>query len=342
MTMPSVPPGGVPPLPQPPPAWGVRTTQTYSRMPWIVLAVSLSAVIALVVGLLVWRGPSGGGNLGPGDPSNAAGGVVDRSVGLVREKDPVCDEWIRFSAELAEKEEAWSAADQGTPATVWTEPQRETFADLSRAMETAADRFESILPSARNVVLQELIAQVIVHLRIFVDKVPNYVAADRAIAGVAGNFGTATTFICTAVPLLPLSGADNAASSEVVDPSALTPFMKTADPICEEFIAVLDRQDAALAGWYATDWTIPSTSWTANQRNLSEAVAEVLERDLLRFSEFAEKAKDRIVGDLLTTQNAYLQVFVDALPSYVPDDNQFWTVGSSLGGGIKAACEAQL
>lgn len=311
-------------------------------MPWIVLAVSLSVVVAIVVGLLVWRGPSESDNLGSGDPSRVAANGVDRTVGLVHEKDPVCDEWIRLSAELAEKEKIWSAADRGTPATMWTERQRETFADLSKAMKTAADQFESILPSARNVVLQELIAQVIVHLRIFVDKVPNYVEADKSIAGVAGNFGTATTFICTAVPLLPSRVDDNAAPSEVADPSALTPFMKTRDSICDEFVAVLDRQDAALAGWYATDWTIPSTKWTPNQRKLSDAVREVLERDLVRFGEFAKKAKDRIVGDLLTTQNAYMEAFVDALPTYVPDDNQFWTVGSSLGGGIKAACEAQL
>ena len=288
--------------------------------------------------MLVWNATATSPG-GRGAPTAEDG--VDRTVGLLRVKDPVCDEWVTVSNELAAKEEKWAASNRGVPATAWSPEQREIFVSVGEAMSTAADQFESMLPKAKNVVLQELIAQTIVYLRAYVERVPNYVASDGLIAGVAGNFGTAVTYMCSAVPLVPPVGEFDVSSS-VQQPAELQAFMEFADPVCSEFVALADRQNSALIGWAATDSTIPAVQWTPKQQALFDAVRKTITRDLVQFREIANDAEGRVMGDLAATQNAYMQAFADGIPSYTPDDAQLWTVATSLGGGLVAACEAKL
>ncbi|MCH9667370.1 MAG: hypothetical protein K0U80_05845 [Actinomycetia bacterium] len=303
----------------------------------MMLGLSLAVVVALVLGLVVWKA-SGHGSGGSGSASD---GDVDRTVGLLRERDPVCDEWGKYADELAEHEEQWAAVNKGIPATKWTPEQREIFESVGRAMSAAADQFESILPDARNVVLQELIAQTIVYLRAYVERIPNYVESDGLIAGVAGNFSNAATYMCSAVPLVS-AGDALSLSSSVQKPSELEDFMKVRDPVCDEFVALVDRQNSALIGWAAIDSTVNQVHWTSKQRTLYDAVRKTITRNLTRFREIASLAKGRVMGDLMATQNAYMEAFADAIPSYAPEDQQLWAAVNSLGGGLAAACESQL
>lgn len=208
-------------------------------------------------------------------------------------------------------------------------------------MTRAADQFESVLSKARNIVLQELITQTVVYLRKFVDRIPKYVDRDDLIAGAAANFANSVTFMCGAVPLVPApSSSDVVWSSTVSDPTRLEIFMTVTDPICEEFERLTDRQQTLIEGWTVTDASIPADKWSAEQRALNTAVQEVLIHDLPDFRRLAEKAKGRIVGDLLATQNAYTQAFAHVIPSYVPEDIDLWSAAVSLAGGVAAACKA--
>ncbi len=333
----NVPPGADRPWsPNSPPSPGAPSGRDHRRR-WIVLGVSFAVVVAVVVGSLVWRGVST-----RNDADNAPAAVddgVDRTVGLLRDKDPVCDEWTRFADELSKNEEQWASSNRGIPASKWTPEQQEIFTSAGEAMTRAADQFESILPKARNVVIQELMAQTIVYLRAYVERIPAYVGSDGLIAGVAGNFSNAVTYMCSAVPLVPSGG--EADLSSVQEPAELKAFMEVADPVCDEFVALADRQNSALIGWAVTDSTIPSAQWTPEQRSLFDAVRKTITRDLVRFREIADEAKGRVMGDLVATQNAYMEAFADAIPSYTPDDAQIWTAVTSFGGGLAAACEAQ-
>lgn len=302
------------------------------------MGVSLAVVVALVVGLLVWEvaRPAGSGGIGP-----SADDGVDRTVGLLQEKDPVCDGWHRYADELAVKERRWAVSDDGVPAAKWSPEQRGVFESTGEAMSTAADQFESLLPQARSVILQELIAQTIVYLRAYVERIPAYVQSDRLIAGAAGNFSNAVTYMCSAVPLV--RGNHSAGwNSEVQNPADLRPFIESGDPICAEFTTVSDRQDEAISGWTVTDSTVPAEQFTPQQRELFDAVRFVLVDDMDKFEDLASRAKGTVLGDLILVQNAYTQAFVDAIPHYTPDDAQLWTVVTAIGGGIIAACEAHL
>ncbi|MGE0219931.1 hypothetical protein [Mycolicibacterium sp.] len=292
-----------------------------------------------MAGLLVWKATSNPS--GTGDPTPTASDGTDRTVGLLRERDPVCDDWERISNELSARQEKWNSLNKGIPASKWTPDHRAIFLETGEAMTQAADQFESILPKARSILLQELIAQSIVYLRGYVTKIPTYVDRDGLLSGAAGNFGNAVTYMCSAVPILPAPGASDVVwESTVSDPSTWERLMTAPDPICDEFLALTERQKTLLGGWAVTDASIPAEEWTPKQRALNDAVREVLKHNIPEFRRVAEKAKGRIVGDLLATQNAYMQAFADAIPTYVPDDNQLWSVSIALGGGVGAACKA--
>ncbi|MCB0949551.1 MAG: hypothetical protein KDB44_09790 [Mycobacterium sp.] len=331
----------MPPLGGPSPSAQDRSLPNSSanRRRWMGLGLSLVVVIAVVIGLVVWKA-----NHGPGaGTATPADDGVDRTVGLLREKDPVCDEWIVVSNKLASNEEKWAASNRGVPATAWSPEQRAIFSQVSEAMVMAADQYEAMLPKARDVVIQELIAQTIVYLRSYVERVPNYVESDGLIAGVAGNFGTAVTYMCSVVPLLPATNNGELRTRSLVpEPAALRPFLADGDPACTKFVELIDRQRSQLRGWAATDSTIPAAKWTPSQRALNNAAREVIMRDAAGVRAIAESAKSSIMADLLVTRAEYMQLFADRIPAYTQDDALLWTTVTSLGGGLTAACKAVL
>lgn len=323
MSMPPTPPGGGSGLPG------------SGRRPWMLIGVVFAAVAALVAGLLIWQARSG-------DAPGADGGL-DRTVGLLTEKDPVCDDWIRYADELAENLEPWSAIDKTISAGRWTPEQRAVVERSAESMTSAADRFETILPTTKNIVLRELIAQSIVFWRKYVERLPRYVYTDSMIAGVAGNFGSATTFMCTAVPIVVAGNhTGKPVTSSARHPGELKPFIFASDDSCEGVISLLDRQNRVLRGWASGDPSVPAAEWTANERKLNEAAIPVLEADARQAQMLAEATNNLILSDILTTYRAYLRAYTQALPDYEPDDGQLWKVATFLGGGLGAACKAPL
>lgn len=344
--MPMPPGGGPPSSPKDqasPSSAGVPKPTPSRRRHWFMLGGVLGVVVALAVGLMVWKSTSTRDDPGAGGTGSTAGGAVDRTVGLLREKDPVCDEWGKYADELAEKEKLWAEANKGIPAAKWTTEQREIYDSVGEAMLTAADQFQSILPKARNVVVQELIAQTIVYFRAYVDRIPKYVGSDSLLAGVANNFGGAVTYMCRATRVVPAFGSEEAQMpSAVPEPAALTPFMTGRDPRCKEFQALVERQSAHLRGWVASDSRKAAVQWTPNERALNSAAREVLDRDHRKLRELGERSGNPIMSDLILAQADYMRAFAAVIPDYAPNDAQLWTTVTYLGGGLSAACKAPL
>lgn len=311
-----------------------------SRKPWILIGVSVSVVLVLILGLLVWQETSRESGSGTGDPSRMADDRIDRSVGLLREKDPVCDHWHQAADELNARTEVWSEVDDLTPASRWTPEQKRIYADVGEAMTASSDRFESILPKARNVTIQELIAQVIVYLRKYVQALPEYVESDRRYASIAMNFVNAVTYSCSAVPLVEDMADDEILVSTVAQPALLEDFMPSPDQICAEYLSVVELQNTVLSGWAETDATVAAAQWTEKERALNNAAREVLLTDSTRVREIARNAEGRVIGDLIALQSSYMRAFADAIPTYAPDDVWLWRVSTGIGGGLGAACGA--
>lgn len=312
-----------------------------TRKPWIVIGISVAVVVALVVGLLVWRGTSGSYGSGTSEPSSVDEVGLDRTVGLLREKDPVCDDWRKYADELSEREKPWASIDDAKPAIEWSADERRTFSEVGDAMRVAADNFESLLPRAEDVGVQELIAQTIVYLRLYIDRIPNYTAPDSLIAGAAGNFGTAVSYMCNTVPLISVDSQDGPTSRNS-SPTSLRSFTEGGSSACEDFLSLLDRQEATLSGWLRADSRTSADQWGPEQRSLNLAVQTVLDRDARELRSIAEGESNHLFHDLLTIQSEYMRAFAGSIPTYIPDDLQIWKVVTAVGGGISAACKAEL
>lgn len=321
MSMPPTPPGGGSGLPG------------SGRRPWMLIGVVFAAVAALVAGLLIWQARSG-------DAPGADGGL-DRTVGLLTEKDPVCDDWIRYADELAAKEERWAELNRDKSAANWTPDEREIYAQVGEAMSSAADQFERLLPRARAIVIQELIAQTVAYLRAYVDGLPAYESSNNLLAGVAGNFGTAITNMCSAVPLTRGAEPLNLESSLASDPAETRMFVAGGNPTCVDLDRIIHEQNALLRSWAAGDASIPADQWSAAERALNRAAREVIMRDAKRIEELAASTENEIFRDILNTRAAYMNLFANSMPEYVHDDIQLWNVVTALGGGLLAACEVQ-
>lgn len=341
MTQPPVPPAAGPPWPNNSAPLPPTRPPRPKRTPWIILGGALVVVIALVVGIVLWKSGSSGN---AGDSSNIAGGGGDRTVGLLREEDPVCADWLKYADELAAETAQWAEIDETIPAAKWSKEEREIYSTASEAFLAAADRFEYILPQAAHTALQELIAQTIVYWRAYVDALPNYETQDGKYAGVASNFGAAVSFMCTAAPIVALRVADVDVSPEAKasEPAELKPIMTVEDAACREFLALVDRQNAVLSGWEATDPNVPAAKWTLEQRQLNMAAADVMAGDADEARRIADSAQNLVLADLLRTYAAYVDAYVGVVPTYEADDNQIWRVATYLGGGIRSACGAQL
>lgn len=333
---PMQPPVAPPPRPPSEPG-GFATPQEPSRKPWIAIGLSLSLIVALVIGFFAWRETIVGRDQGGGDQPPTAYGL-DKTVGLLREKDPVCGDWRKFADALSDQEKPWASIDATVPAARWTEEQRRIYVDVGKAMSAAADNFESILPRAEHAVIQELIAQTIVYLRTFVARIPHYIETDSLVAGVASNFGTAVSYMCSAVPLTAQEHPTSVSKAEA--PAALSTFMSNRDPACEIYLRFLNRQKSTLSGWMTADSRTPAHQWNPEQKRLYLAVQKVLGRDSEELRNIAEDTQSAVLRDLLLTQADYMKVFGAALSAYVPDDLQLWKVVTGIGGGISAACKA--
>lgn len=318
--------GGYPP-PQPPPK---------PNRNWLWAGLCAVVVVALVAGLLVWKGTSGssGESENPTPTADGAGGTV----GLLTEKDPICDDWLAYGKQLTEAEEQWAQVDEKIPAANWTEEQRRIYSSVSQAMSRAADKYESILPSATHPVIQELAAQTIVYLRGYVDRIPTYVAEDNGLIEVATMFDSALSNMCAAVPLIATNSGESQ-RAKVTDPAQLQPIFNENDAICVDFVALLDRQQAQLRGWFDTDPTLPAAQWSDQQKNLNTAVQAVMRRDADEARKLAGRTDNPAMHDLLVAYAAYLTAYADAVPTYIPDEHLLWQSARFLGSGLLAVCE---
>lgn len=332
MSLPPMPPGGGDPV------WPTEVPGKPNRRPWIIIALSFAAVVALVVGLLVWQSGSGGDGSGP--PS--ADGDSGRTVGLLRKKDPVCDEWVRYADKFADDVDPWEEVDKTIPASKWDDDQRRVFEAAAVTIKDVADRFESISSMAKHMALRELIAQTVFNWRKYAAAIPDYKPSDGSYAGIATNFGGAVLFMCTAVPILEsIKNVQGRDSKAVGDYSDFKYALDRGDPACSGFLTLIDRQKTMISGWIRTDPAISNEEWTTEQRELNMAVKAVLAGDAEYARTVASEASDPVFADLIFTYGAYLDAYVEKLAVYTPDDNQIWRVSTLLGGGIAASCGAR-
>lgn len=270
----------------------------------------------------------------------------DIPAGLQLVADPICEDHGLVYNILAARWQSFAKLDEKIPASQWTPEQRDIADATARAMLSAAAQYESMLPRAENRVIQELLAQTIVYLRANAENLPHYRAAeDVNLAYTATRLDGAILAVCAAVPLVASLSAEMIPAPRpttvAVDPSALVPFMKLKDGICDDYVAWAQRRDEDLETWESRggQLSVEGSQWPPEQRAIADDVSRVLARNADEVRGFAERADNPLVRDFLATAAPYNQIFAKRLPAYRLDDWPAWDVTNYLLNAVRFGCQ---
>src|SRR6185312_1711202 len=168
--------------------------------------------------------------------------------------------------------------------SAWTAEQRAMYDTVGQAMADAADQTVNLVKLTPHRVMRELYEQFIAYSHALVNRIPTYAADDRYLAGTTDGMASALSMICSAIdnrsaqPLAPLipEAAPPTTISPPGDPAQPTRFLTAVDPVCSDWISVVDRFSADTADWRATDPNIAATQWTPDVKALNDAVAPTM------------------------------------------------------------------
>ncbi|MCP2627744.1 hypothetical protein NLB33_33390 [Mycolicibacterium smegmatis] len=116
----------------------------------------------------------------------------------------------------------------------------------------------------------------------------------------------------------------------------------TEDPTCDAWnnIAGQYSQAADAVNWEDRDFNIPASSWTPEQRSMYEAVGKAMTQAIDNSAKLAVETPHRVMRVLYEQFIAYTRAFIDRLPSYVAEDDNFVAASNGAGGSISNICGA--
>jgi hypothetical protein len=325
---------------------------------WLLGAVVLVVVVAVSVGatLLFTRGDSGENPPAATSSSPSRSSVASDiasaddtgQVGIITE-DPTCAPWTPINNTLAQRENnGWGSRDPSLPAIVWTSEIRKMFAEVGDAMREAADQAVPLAKMTPHRVMRELYEQFIAYARAYDEKIPSYTAVDDHLANVAVSASLTLTYICDAADFGsaaargPLT-TPTASPNEVARPDdSAKPqrFLLSPDSICAEWRSAQSQFNTDIAVWAQTDPQIPVAQWTADQQAQSDAVTPVLRKYADNMQSTSKRSDNLTLQDFASASATYLRAYVEALPTYGPNDRFLFTTAAQTSVLIDQACLA--
>ncbi len=328
---------------------------------WAIGAVSLVAVIAVTAVVAVSctknsgdsNGGGGGGTKTSAAPSDVASANDTGPVGIITE-DPSCAPWTPIQATFAAAgRNGWAQRDQSLPASAWTPEVRAQYEAVAKVMRTVAEQAVPLVKMTTHRVMRELYGQFIVYARAYADsisKLDTYRPVDDNLAQAASTAGNVIGHICSAV----FSGAAAARASlipapkppksiaPVGDPSNPQRMFESPDPVCRGLGSTLDQllQNPDFKKWLDTDPKIPAANWSPEQESLTTTVVAVMSSTASSLEELAQQSSNGIVQDLILLGVQYRRTYIEALPTYQPNDSSIYLAGQMSPGIVLAACDA--
>ncbi len=328
---------------------------------WAIGAVSLVAVIAVTATVAVSCTKNSGDGNGGGSgtkTSTAQSDVASANdtgpVGIITE-DPSCAPWTPIQATFADAgRNGWAQRDQSLPATAWTPEMREQYAAVAKVMRKVADQTVPLAKMTTHRAMRELYGQFIVYARAYAESISNlttYRPIDDNLAQAASTAGNVVGHICSAV----FSGAASARASLVPapkSPTSIAPvgdlsnpqkmFETPPDPICRDLGPTLDQllQNSDFKKWLNTDPRLPVSSWSPEQESLTTMVEAVMSSTANSLEKLAQQSSNPIVQDFLLMGVQYRRTYIEALPTYQPNDSSIYLAGQMFPGIVLAACDA--
>jgi hypothetical protein len=349
------PPFGPPPWgpPQPP---GPPNRGSGSK--WVLGAVVLLVVVAVSVGatLLFTRGDNGGesptGTASPTSTSGPASDVAsanDKGPVKIITDEPTCAAWTPVNNTLAERQRnGWDRRDVSLPATAWSPEQRAQFESVATALRTAADEAIPLAKQTPHRVMRELYEQFIAYSRAYADAVPAYTEADDHLVRVSVGISAAVSGICDAItygtaaaraPYLP----DPAPMSQTAppgDPANPQIFLRSIDPICGDWEALVSQFATDTAAWRTVDPNIPAAQWDPAQRDINTAVEPVMRDFATSAAVIGRRSDNPTLRDFAVLASQYRRAYAYALATYTAADHYLQIAASGVVGTVSEACAA--
>jgi len=198
-------------------------------------------------------------------------------------------------------------------------------------------------------VMRELYGQFVAYSRVYADSIANYTSVDNALARAGSTAGLTLTAVCSAI-----SSGSAAARAPMVSalsaPSSVAPvgdlsnpqrMFDTPDVVCADIGSTLDQLllSPEFKSWFNTDPSVPASSQTPEVLALSAAVAPVMSSTADALEKLAAKSSNPIVQDFILLGVQYRRAYVQALPTYQPNDQYVYSAGQRAPGVVAGACE---
>ena len=115
----------------------------------------------------------------------------------------------------------------------------------------------------------------------------------------------------------------------------------TEDPTCEPWRPINDELVAEQKkGWGERDFSLPGSSWTADQRRMHEDMAAAMRRAADKTVTLAKLTPHRVMRELYEQSIAYWRAYADSISDYTVKDNSLAVTASDTSGAVVTMCAA--
>lgn len=347
---PQQPPG---PWPQPtppagPPGGGRR---------WVLLALTLVAVIAVTVACTMWlthrdsgnqAGPASGSPQASGGSNGEIASANDTGpVGIITE-DPTCEPFLGMQTQVTSQLADWNNRDGSIPSSSWTPAQRQSFETAARVFRAEADQLVPLARDTPHRVTREIYEQIIAYDRAYADAIPEYRPADDDLATARNSLGATQVNVCTAIssfvaanrgPSVP-EAAPPTRVATLGDPANPKRFLTSPSEACPKIKALAQRQASLLDQWVSTaNINIPASQRSAADKVTWDTAATVFGRGADDLDQLARSSGNPVMEDFLILSAQYFRAYVGAIPTYVSSDNQLYEVAQKSRSAVRSACD---
>lgn len=155
--------------------------------------------------------------------------------------------------------------------------------------------------------------------------------AKWVLGGVAVVLAIALAVVVTVLVVRPDGGngtpeASTSPMSEFASANDAEPIrIITEDPTCDAWGRIArDYSDTTqTVDWAARDYAVPAASWTPQQRSMYETVGKAMTTAADQAVALVKQTPHRVMRELYEQFIAYSRTFVNQIPSYSPDDDNF-------------------
>ncbi|WP_236694379.1 hypothetical protein [Mycolicibacterium obuense] len=274
----------------------------------------------------------------------------DRGPANIITEDPTCAAWGPINDTLsAEQHKGWDTRNPAISSSDWSLEQRTQYEKVARNMRSAADQTVALMKRTPHRVMRELYAQTIAYWRAYSESVDTYRPEDDHLALTANSLSGSIVWICAAIDFgasaartpLVASGAPPQHFEATGDASSPTRFISGSPPFCADWRQMTDDFSADIRDWVErTDPNIASPQWSPEQRDLYTQVRSVMEENADQMQQLGLQSDDPVVSDFAALSAQYRRGFVQAIPTYSPQDTYLANTASDLQAAVDQACQA--